>query len=106
MTTATAAHVWVDEKGVAWVDDTGHKVRQIVVDYLFNKWGPEAIHKQYPDLSLAQIHAALTYYYDNKAQVDEEIERCHRIEEEARANAGHQFARRELEKRLEKQKRR
>lgn len=85
MTTATGSHVWVDEKGIAWVDDTGHKVRQIVVDYTFNKWGPEAIHKQYPDLSLAQIHAALTHYYDNKQKIDSEIQADADFAEKCRA---------------------
>jgi hypothetical protein len=36
---------------------------------------PEEIHFQHPHLSLAQIHAALTYYYDNQSQLDAPI-RC------------------------------
>ena len=32
------------------------------------------MHEAYPPLSLAQIHAALAYYYDHKAQLDAEIE--------------------------------
>jgi hypothetical protein len=31
---------------------------------------PEQILEKYPDLTLAQVHAALTYYYDNLEQID------------------------------------
>ena len=33
------------------------------------------MHFQYPHLSLAQIHAALSYYYENQGELDAEIER-------------------------------
>ncbi len=36
---------------------------------------PEEIHFQHPILSLAQIHGALTYYYENQDEVDEHIRR-------------------------------
>ena len=38
-------------------------------------WSAEAIHEQHPHLSLAQIHAALGFYYDHAAEFDAEIER-------------------------------
>ena len=44
MAMATAPHIKRDDRGVAW----------------------EEIHFQHPGLSLAQIYAALTYYYDNQ----------------------------------------
>ena len=33
------------------------------------------MHFQHPDLSLAQIHGALTYYYENQQAVDSQIEK-------------------------------
>jgi hypothetical protein len=36
-----------------------------VLDKLAYGWSPEEIHFQHPALSLAQIHAALSYYYEN-----------------------------------------
>ncbi len=36
---------------------------------------PEEIHFQHPNLSLAQIHGALTYYYENQVIIDEQIKR-------------------------------
>jgi uncharacterized protein (DUF433 family) len=42
---------------------------------------PEQIHVQYPDLNLAQIHAALSYYYANTEEIEAEIERDREWEE-------------------------
>jgi hypothetical protein len=36
---------------------------------------PEEISFQHPHLSLAQIHAALSYYYDHQQEIDAYIER-------------------------------
>jgi len=36
---------------------------------------PSEIQRQYPHLSLAQIHAALAYYYDHQGEIDDTIER-------------------------------
>jgi hypothetical protein len=37
------------------------------------RWTPEKIVAQYPHLTLAQVHAALAYYYANKEQMDAAI---------------------------------
>lgn len=60
---------------MAWIDDTRVKVVEVVVDKLAHGSSPEELHFQYPHLSLAQIHAALAYYYDNQTVLDAEIER-------------------------------
>jgi uncharacterized protein (DUF433 family) len=67
--------VLVDDAGVAWIEDTNVKVVEIVLARLAHGWSPEEVHFQHPDLSLAQIHAALTWYYDHQAELDAEIER-------------------------------
>ena len=69
------AHVHTDDQGAAWIDDTNVKVIEVVLDRLAYGWSPEEIHFQHPHLSLAQIYAALAYYYDHEAEVDREIER-------------------------------
>jgi len=68
-----APHVWLDENGVAWVDQANTKVIQIVQDMMAHGWSPEEIHFQHPHLSLAQIHAAIAFYYDHQAALDTEI---------------------------------
>lgn len=75
MATTTAPHIRPDDRGVAWIDDTNVKVIEVVLDRLAYGWSPEEIHFQHPGLSLGQIHAALTYYYDNQAELDREIAR-------------------------------
>jgi uncharacterized protein (DUF433 family) len=85
MTTVSSSRVYLDESGTARVN--GHKVRMIAVDYLFNKWSPETIHENHPDLSLADIHAALAYYYDNKSAIDAEIEAGEQLVQEMRKEA-------------------
>ncbi len=75
MSTEILAHIHLDDTGVAWIDDTNVKVIEVVVEKLSQGSSPEEIHFQHPHLSLAQIHAALTYYHDNETTMDEEIER-------------------------------
>ena len=75
MSTVAATHINLDENGVAWIDDTNIKVVEVVLDKLAYDSSPEEMHAQYPHLSMAQIHAALAYYYDHQAELDEEIER-------------------------------
>jgi uncharacterized protein (DUF433 family) len=75
MSIIAIVHIEIDENGVAWIDDTKVKVIEVVVDKIVHGSSPEEMHFQYPHLSLAQIHAALAYYYDNQAALDAEIER-------------------------------
>ena len=75
----------LDDRGRGWIDDTNVKVIEVVLDKI--GWGlsPEEIHEQHPHLSLAQIHAALSYYYDHKTEYDAEIERQNAEYERLRA---------------------
>jgi uncharacterized protein (DUF433 family) len=75
MSTAAVTHIEIDERGVAWVSGANTKVIEVVMDKLAYGWNPEEIHFQHPTLSLAQIHAALTYYYDHQSELDAEIMR-------------------------------
>ena len=75
MPKTTTAHIHLDERGRAWIDETNIKVIEVVLDQMAYGWSPEEIHFQHPHLSMAQIHAALSYYYDHQAEFDAEIER-------------------------------
>ena len=65
----------LDEQGVAWVSGTNTKVIEVALDKLAHGSSPEEIHFQHPHLSLAQIHAALAYYYEHQSELDAEIQR-------------------------------
>ncbi len=49
------------------------RVAQIVMDYLAYGWSPDEMCRQHPYLSQAEAHAAMTYYFDHQAEIDEEI---------------------------------
>ncbi len=65
----------LDEQGSAWVSGTKVKVIEIALDKLAHGSSPEEMHFQYPHLSLAQIHAALAWYYEHQSELDAEIQR-------------------------------
>jgi uncharacterized protein (DUF433 family) len=67
-------HIYLDEAGVAWIDDTRVKVLEVVCDYLAHAWSPEEMAYQYPHLTLGQIHAAMAYYHDHRDGLDQQIE--------------------------------
>lgn len=75
MSSLATAHIQLDNAGVAWIDDSNVKVIEVAMDKIAHGWNPEEIHFQHPHLSLAQIHAALSYYYDHQHDIDREIEK-------------------------------
>jgi uncharacterized protein (DUF433 family) len=86
MTTVTETHIRLDERGAAWIDDTKTKVIEIACDQRAHGWSAEEIYYQhYGHLSLAQIHAALAYYFDHQTQFDQEIEKQIQESDELRA---------------------
>jgi uncharacterized protein (DUF433 family) len=62
-------HIHHDERGVAWIDDSNIKVVEVILDHVQGQ-SPEQMHADYPHLSLAQIYAAIAYYYDHQQEID------------------------------------
>jgi len=58
-------HIRLDGAGVAFIDETGVRVGDVVALSL----APESIQQKYPQLSRAQIYAALAYYYDHEGEI-------------------------------------
>lgn len=81
-------HLYRDEQGRVWIEATNTRVVQIAIDKYAHGWPAEEIQAQHPDLTLAQVHAALSYYHDHQAEMDAEIERMVREDEVLRAQAG------------------
>ena len=88
MPTEATTHIWLDERGVAWIDQTNVKVVEVVLDKLAHESSPEEIHFQYPHLSLSQIYAALAYYHDHHVELDTQIEQGVQRYLELKAQAG------------------
>ncbi len=49
------------------------RVAMIMADYLWRGWSAEEIARQYPYLSLAEVHAAMTYYFDHRGEIEDEL---------------------------------
>jgi uncharacterized protein (DUF433 family) len=68
-------HIEVDSNNVATISGTTMKVIELVTAQKAYGWSPEEIHFQHPYLSMSQIHSALSYYWDYKAEIDADIQR-------------------------------
>lgn len=76
MTPVTQSHIWLDERGVAWIDDTKVKVIEVAAEWVSSGMSPEEmVYQHYGSPNLAQTMAALAYYLDNQAAFDAEIAR-------------------------------
>ncbi|MFM8888066.1 MAG: DUF433 domain-containing protein [Chthoniobacterales bacterium] len=74
MTTAVLPkHITIDEMGVAWIQGTRVKVIEVALDHIAHGWSAEEIARQHPELTLGQIHSALSCYYDNKSEFEDII---------------------------------
>ena len=65
----------LDENGIPWITGANTKVVEVVLDKMAHGSSAEEMHLQYPHLSLAQIHAALSYYYEHQEELDTQISR-------------------------------
>jgi uncharacterized protein (DUF433 family) len=65
----------------------GHriKVKHVAIWYEQQGMTPTEIVATYPTITLAQVHAALAYYYDHRDEIQAEIEEERRFVEELRA---------------------
>ena len=88
MTMLAYPHIRVDAHGVAWIDGSNVKVVEVVLDRLAYGWSPEEIHFQHPHLTMAQVYAALGYYYDHQTAMDVEIARQELMARQLQQEAG------------------
>ena len=62
-----------DDKGRAKLANTRITLSQLVQEKYAHGWSPEEIHFQHPELSLAAIYSAFSYYYAHQELVDRQI---------------------------------
>jgi uncharacterized protein (DUF433 family) len=58
--------------GQPCIAGTGIRVTDVALAHLFHQRTPDQITSDY-ELSLAQVHAALAYYYQHKSELDTQI---------------------------------
>jgi len=73
MATVSYPHIDISPTGVPFVEGTRTKVIEIALDRLAHHWNAEEIQRQHSHLTLSQIYAALTYYYDHQEAFDADI---------------------------------
>jgi len=69
-------HITSDPKicgGSSVIATTRFPVRSVVAYILHHGLTPEELVARFPHLTLAQVHDALAYYYDNREDVDREL---------------------------------
>lgn len=59
--------------GSAVIHGTRFPVRSVAVYVLQHGLTPEELVAKFPHLSLAQVHDALAYYYDNREEIEKDI---------------------------------
>ena len=60
--------------GKACINSTRIRVLDIVAATEHLALSPDEVCDQYPELTLAQVHCALAYYYDHREEIQAEIE--------------------------------
>jgi uncharacterized protein (DUF433 family) len=78
-----AVHAYIEKRrgfrgGRAIVAGTNFPVSSVAAYVIKQGMSPEELIESFPHLTLAQVHDALSYYYDHQVEIDAEI----------RANAG------------------
>lgn len=69
-------HITSDPKvcgGSAVIGGTRFPVRSVVAYILHHGLTPEELVARFSHLTLAQVHDALAYYYDNRQEIEREI---------------------------------
>ena len=81
----------------------GHRVRvlDIVVWHEYQGMTPDEIASQVPTITLADVHAALAYYFDHVAEIQEEIRAERALGDEFRRNHNSRLDAKLGQKRLE-----
>ena len=89
MATVDYPHVSLDSNHVPVLTGTRIKVVEVVLDHLAHGSDADEIQRQFPFLSLGQIHCALGYYYDHQDEVDQDIAKRLQKVDEIQSRLGH-----------------
>ena len=66
-------HIFLDRNGTARVKRAGVKVRLIIESLEAYACPPEELVRHFPYLKVTEVYAAMAYYHDHRAELDEEI---------------------------------
>jgi len=69
----TWQYLKIDSQGQAKIADSRVSVSQLIQEKHAYGWSPEELHFQHPEISLAAIYSALSYYYTYQPKIDAQI---------------------------------
>jgi uncharacterized protein (DUF433 family) len=55
------------------IDGTTLRVQDIAIAHVHKGYTLDEVVKAYPTVTLAQVHAALAYYYEHREEIDQQI---------------------------------
>ncbi len=70
------------------IDGTRIKVQHIALEYERLGWSADQICDAHPGLTLAQVHAAISYYYDHREEINESIRKDEEFADRAKQIEG------------------
>ena len=81
-------YIELNDDNVPIIAGTTMKVVELVEAQIAYGWSPEEIQYQHPYLTMSQIYSTLAYYWDNKKELDADMERRFQYAEKLRQEAG------------------
>ncbi len=82
-------HIQTDSPtGKPCIAGTGIRVWDVYVSHERQGRTPDEIVAAYPQLTLADVHAALAYYWDNKDEIDRQMKEADEFVEQIKAASG------------------
>jgi uncharacterized protein (DUF433 family) len=88
LTATEYKYIELDERHVPIIAGTTMKVVELITSVKAYNWTPEQLLENYPHLTLSKIYSALAYYWDNKEELDADMERRYQYAEQMRREAG------------------
>jgi len=88
LTATEYRYIKLDERNVPVIEGTSMKIVELITSVKAYGWNPEELLENYPHLTLSKIYSALAYYWDNKEEIDADIERREQYAEQLEQEAG------------------
>ena len=83
------SHIQIDpDTSRPCIAGTGIRVWDVFVQHERLGKSPDEIIAAYPHLTLADVHAALAYYWDHKAEIDQQMKEADEFIEQLRSVSG------------------
>jgi len=93
----TWQYLGIDAQNQATIANSRVSVSQLIQEKHTHGWSPEELHFQHPEIPLAAIYSALSYYYTYQIQIDaqmtQEQEKIHTLQADLiKIGVGHHTA--------------